>query len=237
MLQGIRATSLLPNYPIGMRYAEGDRVFRYCKADAELATKYGAGNGDFLHFQPTSVAAYAGDTELTIHVDVAEVSWAQNQFRDGYITIHTAVVQTCLKIRGNDESAGGDVVLHLAEALMYDVAAETFCEIHENQYNSVRPMGVVFATYESVVVVPCCVVPINHHFWGQTWGPCLCTAAFGGGIGGVANERAVYFQDDGGIGACSDLSCSFQFAGFLIPTTYRDGAPADNIHFMLQLAP
>jgi len=234
MLQGIRATSLLPNHPIGMRYAEGDRVFRYSKADLELATKYGAANADFLHFQPTSVAAFAGETELTIHVDVAEVGWAQNQFRDGYITIHTAIVQTCLKIRGNDVSAGGDCILHLAEALMYDVAAETFCEIHANKYHGIVPM--TGAGYQSVVVVPCCVVPAGHHFWGQTWGDCLCTAAFGGGIGAVINERSVYFQDDGGIGACSDLSCSFQYAGFMIPRTWRDGAAADNIHFMLQLA-
>jgi len=237
MLQGIRATSLLPRYPIGMRFAEGNRVFHYCLADAELATKYGAGNGDILHFQPTAVDALAGDTELTIHVDVAEVGWAQNQFRNGYITIHTGIVQTCLKIRGNDVSLGGDCVLHLAEALMYDVAAETFCEIHENQYNSVRPIGVVHATYESVVCVPCCVVPAGHHFWGQTWGPCLCTAAFGGGIGAVANERSVWFQDDGGIGDFAGLGGGFQYAGFMIPTTWRDGAPADNIHFMLQLAP
>ncbi len=235
MLQGIREPSLLPKYPISLRYAEGDRVFRYSKADLELATKYGAANADFLHFMNTAVAALAGDTELTVVIDAAEASYAQNQFRDGYITIHTTIVQTCLKIRGNDVSAGGNVVLHLAEALMYDVALPTFVELHANKYNGIVPM--TGAGYQSVVVVPCCVVPAGYHFWGQTWGDCLCTAGFGGGIGGQINERSVYFQDDGGIGAGSDLGVSFQYAGFMIPQTWRDGAPADNLHFMLQLAP
>ena len=183
----------------------------------------------------TAVVAYAGDTDITVVIDAAEVGYAQNLFRDGYITIHTAIVQTCLKIRSSDVDDGTNVTLHLAEALMYDVPLPTFVELHANKYHGIVPM--TGAGYQSVVVVPCCVVPAGHHFWGQTWGDCLCTAGFGGGIGAVVNERSVYFQDDGGIGACSDLSCSFQYAGFMIPRTWRDGAAADNLHFMLQLAP
>lgn len=235
MLQGIRELSLLPKYSIGMRFAEGDRSFRYCKADLALATKYGAANADFLHFMNTAVAALEGDTELTVVVDAAEASYALNQFRDGYITIHTAIVQTCLKIRSSDESAGGNVVLHLAEALTQDTPLPTFVELHANKYHGIVPM--TGAGYQSVVVVPCVPVLEGYHFWGQTWGDCLCTAGFGGGIGGQINERSVYFQDDGGIGAFSDLSGNFQYAGFMIPRTWRDGAAADNLHFMLQLAP
>jgi len=245
MLQGIRETSLLPKYPIGMRFAEGDRVFRYCKADTLLPQpalvngNAGAANGDFLHFMNSAVAAVAGDTDITVVIDAAEAAYAQNQFRDGYITIHTAPMQVCLKIRGNDVSVGGNVVLHLAEALLFDVPLPTFVEIHENQYNSVIAMNVTHANYESVVVVPIVAVPIYHHFWGQTWGPCLCSAAFGGGIGAVANERSVYFNQEGAIACATDLApgTGFQFAGYIIPTTWRDGAAADNIHFFLQLAP
>lgn len=241
MIQGIRATSLLPNYPIGMRFAEGDRVFRYCQADTLLPqpalvnSMGGAANGDPLHFMNTAVAAFAGETDLTVVIDAEDVAYAQNQFRDGYICIHTAPIQLCLKIRGNDISNGGNVVLHLAEPLLLDVPLPTFVELHENQYNSIVAMD--STGYQTVVVVPVVPVPINHHFWGQTWGPCLCAAGFGGGIGENANERSVYFQDDGGIGACSDLSCSFQYAGVIIPYTWRAAAGANTIFFMLQLAP
>ena len=235
MLQGIREISLLPKYPIGMRFAEGDRSFRYCKADLDLATKYGAANADFLHFMNTAVAALAGDTDITVVIDAAEAGYAQDFFKDGYITIHTAIVQTCLKIRGNDVDDGTNVTLHLAEALLEDTPLPTFVELHANKYRGIVPM--TGTGYQSAVVVPCVPVLAGYHFWGQTWGECVCTAGFAGGIGGQVNERSVYFQDDGGIGACSDLSCNFQYAGFMIPRTWRDGAPADNLHFMLQLAP
>ncbi len=241
--QGIRETSALQKYPIGYRFAEkggvADRILRYCKADTALATKYGAANGDTLHFMNTAVAAYAGDQDLTVVIGgpapaVFDVGYVKDQFKDGYITIHTAIVQTCLKIKGNDVDDGTNVVIHLEEPLLLDAPLPTFVEIHENKYNSIVVMNA--AGYQSVVVVPMVVVPINHFFWGQTWGECLCTAAFGGGIGGAINQRSVYFQDDGGIGCGSDLApgTGFQYAGFILSTT-RAAAP--NIHFMLQLAP
>jgi len=245
--QGIRETSLLQKYPIGYRFAErggiGDRVFRYCKADIALPLPPplcqlgGAANGDTLHFMNTAVVAYAGDQDLTVVIGgpaagVFDAGYVKDQFKDGYITIHTAPIQVCLKIKGNDADDGTNVVLHLEEPLLLDTPLPTFVEIHENKYHSIVPMNA--AGYQSVVVVPLVPVPINHHFWGQTWGECLCTAALGGGIGGVINQRSVYFQDDGSIGDFSGLAGDFQYAGFLLPTT-RAAAP--NIHFMLQLAP
>lgn len=242
--QGIRETSTIQKYPIGMRFAEGDRVFRYCKADTALpqpalaGSNAGAANGDPLHFMNTAVAAYAGDQDLTIVIDPADVAgYVKDQFKDGYICVHTTPIQLCLKIKGNEPDDGTNVVLHLEEPLLLDTPLPTFVEIHENKYHSVVAMN--SAGSQSVVVVPVVPVPINHFFWGQTWGECLCAAAFDGGIGAAINERSVYFQDDGGIGCGTDLApgSGFQYAGYIIPYTYRLGAMADSIFFMLQLAP
>ncbi|GAH80271.1 unnamed protein product, partial [marine sediment metagenome] len=126
--QGIRETSLLQKYPIGYRFAEkgGDRVFRYCKADLALpdipGTKYGAANGDTLHFMNTAVVASAGDQDLTVVIGgpaagIFDAGYVKDQFKDGYITIHTAILQVCLKIKGNEADDGTNVVLHLEEPL------------------------------------------------------------------------------------------------------------------------
>lgn len=237
MEQGLRAVSLSQVYPIGMRYAEGDRVARYCRADEALPLPHmGAANADLLHFMNTAVAGFADDTDITVVVDPADGSYVADQFKDGYITIHTAPIQHCLKIKGNEES-GVNVVLHLAEPLLMDTPLPTFVELHENKYHSIEVMN--GAGYQSVVVVPFVPVAINEYFWGQTWGECLCAASHGGGIGAVINERSVYFQDDGGIGCATDLppGSGFQFAGYIIPRTQRLGAAADSIHFNLMLAP
>ena len=239
MLQGIRETSLVQNYPIGMRYAEGDRVFRYCRADEALPMNpaLGAANADTLHFMNSAVAALAGATQITVVIDPADGNYALNQFRDGYISIHTAPIQRCLKIRGNPVDDGTNVILYLAEALLADVPLPTFLEIHENKYHSIELMNAVGR--QSVVCVPPVPVAINEYFWGQTWGECLCAASHGGGIGGVNNECNVFFQDDGSIGCGTDLppATGFQFAGYIVPRTERLGAAADSIHFCLCLAP
>jgi len=196
----------------------------------------GAGNGDLLHFMNTAVAALAGDTDITVVVDPADGAYVLNQFRDGYISIHTAPIQHCLKIAGSDIS-GVNVTLHLAEPLLIDTPLPTFVEIHENKYRSVELMNA--AGLQTVVCVPPVPVAINEYFWGQTWGDCLCAASHGGGMGAVVNERNVFFQDDGSIGSGTNLppASGFQFAGYVIPRTERLAAAADSIHFCLCLAP
>jgi len=239
--QGIREQVTVPRYEIGSRLilpAIDGRTFHYGKADiAQPLPKYGLANGDPLHFQPTAVTAVAGARTITIHMDVSETEWLADRFKGGCITIHTAPIQQVLSIIGNDEDDGTDCVLRLGEALLADVVAETFCEVHENPYNSIVPM--TGAGNQSVVGVALMPVLADNFLWLQTWGPCLCVAAVAGGIGAVVNEASVYFQDDGGIACGTDLApgTGYQYAGYILPTTFRDGANADSIHFMLQLAP
>jgi len=243
-LQGVRVQSTVQNYEIGcgMRMPAPDyRIFHYCRADIAHTNVVSAGiaNGDTLHFMNSAVVAgVIGDRNISVVIDPADVAgYVRNQFRGGSITIHTAPIQIVYNIIGNEPSDGVNVLLHLGEPLIANVALPTFCEIHENQYNSTVPM--TGAGNQSVVAVPLMPVLINNYFWGQTWGPCICAAAVGGGIGAVVNEASVYFQDDGSIASGTDLppGNGFQYAGYIIPTTTRLGANADSLYFMLQLAP
>jgi len=239
--QGIREISALQKYPIGYRFAEkpgiGDRVFRYCLADAALTEKRGAGNGDTLHETNTAVVAYAGDQDLTVVIAAADVAYAKDVFKDGYLNVWAAMGlpnQPCLKIKGNDADDGTNVVLHLEEPLTIDVPLASGVDIHENIYRSIlsKAGGTPFVSVVSVPLVP---VTINHFFWGQVWGPCVGIAHAGGGLGANPNERQVYFANDGSIGLQSDVvgTVDAQIAGFLL----ADSTLGDDIFYMLQLSP
>ena len=242
--QGIRELSAVQRYEIGSRLAmpaPDCRIFHYCEADIAHTNVVSAGiaNGDTLHFMNSAViAGVVGDRNISVVIDPADVAgYVRNQFRGGSITIHTAPIQIVYNIIGNEPDDGVNVLLHLGEPLIAAVPLPTFCEIHENQYNSTVPM--TGAGDQSVVAVPLMPVTIDNFFWGQTWGKCICAAAVGGGIGAIVNEASVYFQDDGSIGCGTDLApaSGFQYAGYIIPTTSRLAANADSLYFMLQLDP
>lgn len=227
MKQGIYEQSATPKYPVGLRLAIGDRVFRYCRAAEALTTdRGGIGNGDTLHEQNTALAAVAGDLDLTV-----VGNFTKDQFAGGYIDIWTATRQICLRIKGNDAGDGVNTVLHLSDPLLYDVPLATFTDIHANIYNNCVAMS---NRRSAVCVIITPNVANGNYFWGQTWGPVIATAAVAGGLGLNVNERAVYFDEDGSIGLPADVAgtTNAQYAGFLLPTT-----AADDIFFMLQLAP
>lgn len=225
-----RLTSSTEAFPVGMRGVTPDgRVFRYCLADADLGNHKGAASGDVIHEQQTHGAVEAGDYDITIVM----ATGAKDKYKGGFIETHGTTVQNCLKIKGNDASDGTDMVLHLEEPLLVDVADDTFTGLHEGTYNSIIAKS---GGYTSVVVVPRTAITSGQYFWGQTWGETICTAGFGSGLGSTnANERSVYFNTDGSIGAASDLdpSTGYQYAGYMI----HDTTATDDIFFMLQLNP
>jgi len=238
MKQGIYEQSSTPKYPIGTRIAIGDRVFHYCRAVTALRLHHGEGNNDTLHEQDVAVVASEGDLDLTVVGDFTE-----DQFKDGYINIHTAPMQVCLRVKGNDKGDGTNTVIHLKDPLLADVVLSptpTYTDIHANIYNNVggRAGG---TDYTSSICIPLINITNGYYFWGQTWGPVVATAASLGGIGTNADERAVYFDDDGGIGIMGDCAGGgtslCQYAGFMLATTTLAGTPGDDIFFMLQLAP
>lgn len=245
MKQTIYEQSLTPKYPVGKRIYEGDRVFRYCRALTALpVNKQGAGNGDLLHEQDSALAALAGDLDLTVIGN-----YALDQFKDGYINIHTDPVQVCLRIKGNDVGDGVNTVIHLKDPLLADVPAGPtgFSDIHANLYNNVADLsGLGGGSRYQVICVPLIAVTEGYYFWGQVWGPIIGIAYAGSGLGAVINQKQVFFWADGSIAAFDDLvagtgeanGTGFQIAGFMLPRLETaPGVPGDDIFYMLQLSP
>lgn len=226
--QGIRETSANPKYNVGQRYAEGDRVLRYSYAETALTEKWGAGNNDALHEQNSQGARTAGEK----YIYVLLTGMAADELKGGYINVWTTPVQVALKIKGNTASDGTGTLIELEEPLLYAVPSGTFTDVHCNIY---RHADVMAGGFMSVIGIPLVPVPAGHYFWAQTWGPVTGVAHAGGGIGENANERAVYFANDGSIGLQSDVvgTVDCQYAGYMLPNT----ASGNDIFFMLQLQP
>ena len=240
MKQGVFEQVAVARYPIGKRIAIGDWVFRYSRALTALTlNKRGAGNGDVLHEQNTAVVAVAGATSITIVGNFTE-----DQFKDGYINVWTDPVQINLRVKGNDAGDGVNTVIHLKDPLLADVALATFTDIHANIYNNVSDLaGSGLAGEMQIVCVPLIAITIGYHFWGLTWGPTVGIAYKGAGLGAAVNEKTAYFWPDGSIGALADVTTDGGTAGQQIAGTMLArlanpaGTPADDIFYMLKLAP
>ncbi len=227
MKQDFWTTSTTPNYPIGYKVELGDWVARYCHANAAAAILQhrGVGSASIAHEQNTAANALSGATTISI----VHATATADQFAGGYINVWNAVVMREISIKGNDVSDGVNTTLYLERKLSADVAAGTFTDVHESPWNSCIEMS----TLRSAVCVPLVTPAAGEYFWGITWGPVICTAHAGAGIGAGANERQVYFWQDGSIGLLSDCAAGCQYGGFLYHTT----SLGDDIHFCLQLWP
>jgi len=240
MKQGIWEQSLLAKYPIGKRIAIGDWVLRYSRALTALTlNKRGAGNGDVLHEGNTAVVAVAGALSLTV-----VGNYTADQFKDGYINIWTDPVQMMLRVKGNDVGDGTNTVIHLKDPLLADVALATYTDLHANLYNNVSDLaGLGLGGEMQIVCVPFIAVTIGYHFWGLTYGPTVGIAHTGAGLGAVTDEKTVYFWPDGSIDSIANIildggTAGQQIAGTMLPRLANPaGTPADDIFYMLKLAP
>ncbi|KKL90597.1 hypothetical protein LCGC14_1903110 [marine sediment metagenome] len=240
MKQGIREQSLAPKYPVGLRYPLGDWTFHYCRAKVALPyNKWGSGNDDVLHEQNTAVVAVEGALDLTI-----VGSFTKDQFKGGYINIWTNPLQMLLRVKGNDAGDGVNTVIHLKDPLLADVALATFTDIHANIYNNCSNLGGLGVAGElQIVCVPLIAVTIGYHFWGLTYGPAIGVAHTGAGLGASSNEKTVYFWPDGSIDSLANIitdggTAGQQIAGTMLPRLANPaGTPADDIFYMLKLAP
>ncbi len=231
MLQGILEQSAVQKYPLGMRYTEGDRVFRYCKAGGALTAMKAGHQGHVATEVYTKAVEYAAGSYQVAILDT-DGGHGVDYYKDGYIWIMVAGNYRMYKIKSSTASDGVSVTLTLYEALVVTVPASTWTTAWPNIYSNVVGDA---STKMSNVCVPLIDVDSGKYFWGQTWGPCFGTA-FNVVPGVNDNQREVYFNIDGALMAGDDLSLDTtvrQRAGFIITNT----TPGGDQFYMLQLAP
>lgn len=248
MLQDIYEVSSTKHYPIGMRYAKGERVFRYCKSGLTMAiaTHWGWGNANRIAVDGVALPGIvaAGVTDVTITDAVA----ALNDYEDGWLQywrIDAATRNQMYHIKGNEASLGGQVVLHLHDAVYSPMGAGSAISVHKSIYSNCIMLGESYAPgvrgFRTVVCIPLICAPSGEYFWGQTWGPCM------GAWASTEPGSAEYLREldfspfDGALILHSQvagygLTISAQRAGYVLPHT-ATGAGNGSGTYMLQLSP
>lgn len=228
--QDIHTPSTTKNYDIGTRLVEGDRVFRYCRAGANLSRFIGGFNENQWPINAAlTVAAILNATTMS----VPDASCAVNAYAGGYIAIFTSPLQF-YRILSNTVSDGANTVLTLETPLRVGAAIGVWVTGYPSPYADLRNITSGATGYNSVMAVPVCDVPSGSYFWGQTWGPCYAVAD--GTVPGITKDkREVFWAESGNIEPYTDSGAgNGQLAGFLIPRT--ESGSGDQF-YMLTLSP
>ena len=228
MTQELYAESVVQNYPVGMRYARDDRVFRYCLAGPGVVSQQGAFNN---HTWPINAALTAQANAGATTMSVPDAAGALNAYAGGWIAIYTGNIQF-RRIKSNTVSDGVNVVLTFYDALTYVAAIGTWCTGYPSIYSDVRGGCVALELgFVTFVVVPMFAVTNGRYFWGQTWGPCVTSG--GTPSGATIHTRDVYFFQTGDIVPATAGDCR-QRAGTVLPFTSNGNGDA---FFMLEISP
>lgn len=228
MIQDIDTVSLVKRYPLGMRYALDDRVFRYARAGGTLHNKYLAKTAVFQHiFQaPLAADSLIGSRTISITVGAADGmlrtfpaavpdgSIAADELADGYLCAQTRVDQPTRgylvqrKILRNTATpvGGGLMVITVDKPLSYNLIAgvAAYVDCTQSPYANIQtgnaPADAAFpAAYCGVVGAPTMAALINEYLWIQTWGPYVAQADLAVGVIGVGTNRAVVAGPDGNL--------------------------------------
>lgn len=230
-----RTTSTTQLYALGTPLQIDDCVYHYCRAGSALTRFVAGGNDD--QWGLTNEAADATSAVGSTSVTIAETAATADSLVGGILTIFTSPLQV-RRIVSNAASDGTSTVCTIDMALDTAVTtASTWITGYYNIYYDVTAPNLSSGdeAYLTFVAVPVCTVASGSYFWGQTWGPCYGVAAQTV-PGSAANQREVYFGDDGNLWDYGDLTAGTgaQYAGYLLP---RTGSGAGDQLYMLQLAP
>lgn len=262
--QDILEQSLTPNYVLGTRRIEDDRVFRYARAGnyTALWPTYAVISGCGFPEEGLVIAANSLAGTYTVTCESIGVI-ALNQFEEGYLVVAggTERNQPLYRIRSNTAqlTPGGEFTITLWRSLMRPLTAgDETITLYRNKFAECRCLRAEYRTppivipdeayYASFIGLPLLgswgaitypgVVAKLAYFWAQTWGPCsICTFDW---FGGQPSERWVGFYWDGSV-ICykhiGSVSPSYQHAGFLLPLTYFGGASHETNLMELQISP
>lgn len=228
MLQGILEQSAVQNYPLGMRIAVDDRVFRYCRAIEAIgsckgaysdAQEYWEGNGDMPLADPLA-------TEIKFDNKDAEPIVA-HALKDGWVAgialPADAASMYCMRIKDNEASLGAvpgaveTCTIQLYRPMPLGiVGAGHRSYVYPNVYANVKASGGVDYNhnYGTVVAVPLVkVLAATPYFWGLTWGIFYGQCGHWANLVGADPNRRIF---------------SFDGVGGMI---YRAGAPYTDLFF------
>ncbi|MBA7636793.1 hypothetical protein ES703_44421 [subsurface metagenome] len=247
MKQGVLQESATPKYPLGMRIALGDRVYRYVPADADRQLRAAYAVTPDVRYAETgvpTVEAAVRQSQITL---TAVGTVAKDEFAGGTLSKAGGGgggYGVNYKIKSNSAAApGATFTVNLDDAIIVAIPITDTVTLFHSPWRRVfcqrqRSIDGIATDLRkgSFIGVPNIFVTKNYFCWIQTWGPCMVVPA--GGTEGVADdERTMIFQEDGSVSK-PDYSTPHeqQIAGFVLPVTTA-GAIPDLLEIFLQIAP
>ena len=228
-------------YPIGTKFVDDDRVWRYMKAGntctrGRLVQSYNAySSGTTREYALIAIAGAVGDTTVTC---TAQGTVTENMFAGGYIIV-TSTGKLVYRIVSNTAATPGNTfVVTLDQPLRNVILGTDYIQCIRDKYADVRYFsGAPEAGYGSAVGAAHWTVTSGYYFWGQTWGPCSITGI--DNVGASISERGLVMGTDGAV-KC-EYTAGLQYIGYLIPYTGPSTGgvdmPAAWLLVELQLAP
>jgi len=251
MLQDIMEVSASRLYPIGMRHAFGDKVYRYAQADADRQLRAAYSVWPDVRFAETGVVAatsLAGAKTVSV---TAIGTVVEDEFAGGELGVLGGGAALNYgehyRIKSNTAPVGGVFVVTLYDALVNTLTLNTDSVVlFQSPWRRVisqrqRQIDGVATDYRktSPCGVPSRFVPAGNYCWIQTWGPCLIVGS-SGTEGTADSERAMQLDDVGAVLRLRDLGDGLgrhAYAGNVLPCTTAGNHPAGLIEVNLALYP
>lgn len=246
MKQGIHEVSAIQKYPLGLRYAMDERVFRYGRAGNESALIQSYGLFPAMTFSESAAAAAASAVGGKTVTCTAQADVTKDQFAGGYLVVSSGDEKyPFYRIKSNTAATAGNTFVVTVEGKLVagkvgitaiTSGVETIT-LYKSPWAEIRSAKAELASvggWTGVIGVGLVTVPKLNYFWVQTWGP-VALSGFNY-YGDVLGQRAM------GFGSCGDavirsIEPDAQYAGFLLPFTGGVAVPGAATLIYLQIAP
>ncbi len=235
-------------YPIGTRFVDDDRVWRYAYAGGTCTTGYAA--AAFNKFstgttqETATIAAAGSDGDTTISCTTQGTVTA-DLFAGGYFLVYWEF--QCYRIESNTATSGTTFIITMDNPLDQDISGSSVVTVYKDKYTDCRRLtSGEQAGFAGVVGVPHKTITSGAYGWLQTWGP----AAVAGtdNIGETPGERGLYAMHDGSVFCTTGIHGSnnqpaYQYLGYAVGYTGTavGGTGLDfqgaHIYIELQIAP
>ena len=203
-------------YVYGTRYITWDgRVFKYMGLTTGGCVSYHGVQSTLAAVTSftTSVAAELGATDMLI----TDTGITEDQLAGAFIELYKATIDnsTQRQIIGNDATVGSTTRIYLEFPLSAAMTTSDSVEVFENPYRLVSEAS---ATANAWMGAATRTASSGENIWAQTWGPCIISPGNTSLDDPAANERSVYWWNNGTIAeaASSQATSESQHAGYIL---------------------
>lgn len=160
----------------------------------------------------TAVAGSIGDTEYVI----TDTGITEDQLAGAMIALYKATIDNTTQrhIVGNDATLSTTTRLYLEAGLTAAMTTDDAVEVFENPYRLVSEATNTLAAWMGV---PTVTAASGYNVWSQTWGPCLISPGNTSLDDPAAEERTVFWWNNGTIQEeAGDVTTASQYAGYIL---------------------